>query len=331
MSYTNTNTHTHILLNLDEQRRLKSDEIFQQMGLKKASKKEQRPSFIRVLQSLQDDGFLDQAKVKKEPTVMDAETLRPVKKSTETHEYVTRMHENSKYEYEKAEMTKKLYKLGHALEKKLKTGRNPSHAGSDTSPAVRAFWKHTNCSDSQTARHFLKISGWDINRATKLYFQIEKSKDDDTVVYNEYDDDEEEEEHIHNDEVERHHGKERKFRSTLRNTFEFMKTKLVHPTDSRLNLQTTLSDDYLRNGKPYKSLLAMRHAHSAQILNLVNQEEQREKERQRQLKYTLPKNRKRLMKRFETERRESQMLIQNVRADNETSLAKRMIDMGLLR
>jgi hypothetical protein len=75
----------------------------------------------------------------------------------------------------------------------------------------------------------------------------------------------------------------------------------------------------------------MRQAHSAQILNLVNQEEDREKERQRQLRYAFPKNRKRLLKRFAMERKEMQELIENVRADNETALAKRMIDMGLLR
>ena len=80
------------------------------MGIKKTSKKTQRPSFIRVLQSLQDDGLLDQEKPKKEPRVLDAETLVSVKKSNKAHEYVQRIHEISKYENEKTKLTKKLYK-----------------------------------------------------------------------------------------------------------------------------------------------------------------------------------------------------------------------------
>ena len=356
-----------------QQRRLKNDAYFQQMGIKKTSKKTQRPSFIRVLQSLQDDGLLDQEKPKKEPRVLDAETLVSVKKSNETHEYVQRIHEISKYENEKTKLTKKLYKLGHDLEKRLKPGRNPKDASTDPSPAVRSFSKHTNCRDPNVARHYLKNSGWDISRAVGMYFEdeddlesyalferefqipfhggfqlrhknitpslthatkknhstqtklapraLENSHDSDDEIYKELQQEEKDEKRI----------KETKFRSTLQNTFEFMKTKLVHPTDRRLNLQTTLSDGYLRNGKPYKSLLSMRQAHSAQILNLVNQEEDREKERQRQLRYAFPKNRKRLLKRFAMERKEMQELIENVRADNETALAKRMIDMGLLR
>ena len=155
-----------------------------------------------------------------------------------------------------------------------------------------------------------------------MYFEDDvESCDSDDEIYKELEREERDEKKI----------KETKFRSTLQNTFEFMKTKLVHPTDRRLNLQTTLADGYLRNGKPYKSLLSMRQAHSAQILNLVNQEEDREKERQRQLRYALPKNRKRLLKRFAMERKETERLIENVRADNETALAKRTIDAGLLR
>ena len=68
-----------------QQRRLKNDAYFQQMGIKKTSKKTQRPSFIRVLQSLQDDGLLDQEKPKKEPRVLDAETLVSVKKNVTKH------------------------------------------------------------------------------------------------------------------------------------------------------------------------------------------------------------------------------------------------------
>ena len=297
------------------------------MGVKKTSNKIQRPSFIRVLQSLQDDGLLDQEKPKKEARVLDAETLCSVKKINKTHEYVQQIHEISKYENEKANLTRKLYELGHDLEKRLKQGRNPIEASSDPSPAVRSFWKHTNCSDSRVARHYLKTSGWDTSRATKRYFESEDLK----ILGSRSDDDDDDEIFVEQEERGKKEMKERKFRSTLQNTFEFMKRKLVHPTDQRLNLQTTLPDAYLRNGKPYKSLLAMRQAHSAQILNLINQEEDREKERQRQLKYALPKNRRRMQRRFEMERKEAQRLMENVRSDNETILTKRMIDMGLLR
>eukprot|EP00940_MAST-03C_sp_MAST-3C-sp2_P000440 g440.t1 len=94
----------------------------------------------------------------------------------------------------------------------------------------------------------------------------------------------------------------------------------------------TLPDHYMKRNEPLKSLQAMRQNHNMQLSVLIESEDLNEQKRRAQLvRVRSHRERERLKRKFERERRQARSLIENVRKDNEAALAAKMVALGVVR